>query len=46
LVDAFFEGSAESVVAALMGGEAARLSAQEIERIARIVEESRKEKQK
>lgn len=46
LVDTFFEGSAESVVAALMGGEAARLSPQEVDRIARIVEQSRKEKQK
>lgn len=46
LVDTFFEGSAESVVAALMGGEAARLSQQEIDRIARIVEKSRKEKKK
>lgn len=46
LVDTFFEGSAESVVAALMGGEATRLSPQEIESIAQIVEESRKGKQK
>lgn len=46
LVDTFFQGSAESVVSALIGGEAARLSPQEIERIAGIVEESRKEKQK
>lgn len=46
LVDTFFEGSAESVVATLMGGEAARLSPHEIDRIARIVEKSRKEKKK
>ncbi|HEX5425409.1 MAG TPA: BlaI/MecI/CopY family transcriptional regulator [Candidatus Acidoferrales bacterium] len=46
LVDTFFEGSAESVVAALMGGVATRLTPEEIERIARIVDESRKEKQK
>lgn len=46
LVDTFFEGSAESVVAALMGGVASRLTPQEVERIARIVDESRKEKQK
>jgi predicted transcriptional regulator len=44
LVDTFFEGSAEGVVAALLGGEAARLSDDELERIARIVSESRKEK--
>jgi BlaI family transcriptional regulator, penicillinase repressor len=46
LVDTFFEGSAESVIAALLGGEAARLSEQELDRIARIVSESRKEKSK
>lgn len=46
LVDTFFEGSAESVVAALLGGEAARLSNEELDRIARIVAESRKEKSK
>lgn len=46
LVDTFFEGSTESVVAALLGGQAARLSPQELDRIARIVSESRKEKQK
>jgi predicted transcriptional regulator len=46
LVDTFFEGSAESVVAALLGGEAERLSEQELDRIARIVSESRKEKAK
>lgn len=46
LVDTFFEGSAESVVAALLGGEVARLSDEELDRIARIVAESRKEKSK
>lgn len=46
LVDTFFEGSSESVVAALLGGEAMHLSNEELDRIARIVEESRKEKQK
>jgi predicted transcriptional regulator len=46
LVDTFFEGSAESVVAALLGGEAARLSDEELDRIGRIVSESRKEKSK
>lgn len=44
LVDTFFEGSAEGVVAALLGGEASRLSDDELERIARIVSGSRKEK--
>jgi BlaI family transcriptional regulator, penicillinase repressor len=46
LMDTFFEGSAESVVAALLGGEAERLSQPELDRIARIVSESRKEKAK
>lgn len=46
LIDTFFEGSAESVVAALLGGEAERLSQEELDRIARIVAESRKEKSK
>lgn len=46
MVDTFFEGSAESVVAALLGGEGARLSDEELDRIARIVAESRKEKSK
>jgi BlaI family transcriptional regulator, penicillinase repressor len=46
LVDTFFDGSSESVVAALLGSEGTRLSNDELERIARIVEQSRKEKQK
>ena len=46
LVDTFFEGSAESVVAALLGGEAARLSPEELDRIARLLSDSRREKSK
>lgn len=46
LIDTFFDGSPESVVAALLGGEAARLSGEELGRIARIVAESQKEKSK
>lgn len=46
LVDTFFDGSAESVVAALLGGEGARLSADELDRIAELVEKARKEDQK
>lgn len=46
LVDTFFEGSAENVVAALLGGEAARLSAEELDRIGRIVAKGQKEKSK
>src|SRR2546427_8659683 len=34
LVETFFDGSAEQVVAAVLGGESSRLSAEELERIA------------
>jgi BlaI family penicillinase repressor len=37
LVDTFFEGSSAKVVAALLGGEAARVSADELARIAELV---------
>jgi BlaI family penicillinase repressor len=43
LVDTFFDGSAEKVVAALLGGEAARLSEDELQRIADLVSKTRKE---
>jgi predicted transcriptional regulator len=43
LVDTFFDGSAESVVAALLGGEASRLSEEELQRIADLVARTRKE---
>jgi BlaI family transcriptional regulator, penicillinase repressor len=43
LVDTFFDGSAEKVVAALLGGEAARLSEEELQRIADLVSKTRKE---
>ena len=43
LVETFFDGSAEKVVAALLGGEAARLSDDELERIADLVARTRKE---
>jgi len=42
LVDTFFDGSAEQVVAAVLGGEAARLSEEDIARIADLVEKARK----
>ena len=42
LVHTFFDGSAEQVVAALLGGEGARLSKEELERIADLVEQARK----
>jgi BlaI family penicillinase repressor len=43
LVDTFFDGSAENVVAALLGGEGARLSEGELQRIADLVSKARKE---
>jgi BlaI family transcriptional regulator, penicillinase repressor len=42
LVDTFFEGSTEKVVAALLGGDASRLSDAELDRIATIVARARK----
>jgi BlaI family penicillinase repressor len=43
LVDTFFDGSAEQVVAAVLGGEGSRLSEEELERIAALVKKARKE---
>ncbi len=43
LVETFFEGSSEKAVAALLGGEASRLSDEELERIAGLIEKARKE---
>ena len=43
LVDTFFDGSAEKTVAALLGGEGARVTDEELDRIADMVAKSRKE---
>ena len=43
LVETFFDGSAEQVVAAVLGGEAARLSDDDLKRIADLVAKARKE---
>src|SRR5438128_10849140 len=43
LVDTFFDGSAEQVVAAVLGGEARRLSDEDLKRIAELVAKARKE---
>jgi len=43
LVETFFDGSAESVVAALLGGEISRISKEELDRIARIIAQDRRE---
>lgn len=41
LVDTFFDGSSAKAVAALLGGEAGRVSDEDLERIARLVDEAR-----
>jgi BlaI family transcriptional regulator, penicillinase repressor len=46
LVDTFFEGSTEKVVGALLGGEGARLSDGELERISALVEKAKREKKR
>ena len=43
LVETFFDGSAEQVVAAVLGGEGARLSEEELDRIAALVAKAKKE---
>src|SRR5215471_5124648 len=43
LVDTFFDGSAEQVVAAVLGGEASRLSDEDLERISELIEKAKKE---
>ena len=43
LVETFFDGSAEKTVAALLGGEASRLSKGELDRIEALIETARKE---
>ena len=43
LVDTFFDGSAEQVVAAVLGGESSKLSEEELNRIADLVAKARKE---
>src|SRR5436853_1238459 len=42
LVDTFFEGSTHKVVAALLGSEGVRVSQDELDRIADLVEKARK----
>ena len=43
LVETFFDGSTEKVVAALLGGEVARISPEEFDRLARLIATGRKE---
>ena len=37
LVETFFEGSVENVVAALLGGEVSQISSEELDRLARLI---------
>src|SRR5438034_6975551 len=41
LVETFFDGSAEKTVAALLGGETARMSEEELDRIGELIEKAR-----
>ena len=43
LVNTFFDGSTEKVVGALLGGEGARLSDEELDRISELLSKARKE---
>ncbi|HEY1912627.1 MAG TPA: BlaI/MecI/CopY family transcriptional regulator [Vicinamibacterales bacterium] len=43
LVETFFDGSAEQVVAAVLGGEASHLSDDDLKRIAELVAKARKD---
>lgn len=43
LVDTFFDGSSAKAVAALLGGEAARVSDEDLARIAQLVKDARSE---
>lgn len=44
LLETFFEGSTEKMVTALLGGEATKISAEELDRVARLIEKSKKER--
>ena len=46
VVDTFFDGSVEKVFAALLGGDAARVSDEELKRILEMVEKARKDGQR
>ena len=43
LVQTFFDGSAENLVAAILGNEASKLSDEQLDRIAGLVDDARKE---
>jgi len=43
LVETFFDGSAEQVVAAVLGGEASRLTDEELDRVSALIDKARNE---
>ena len=43
LVDTFFDGSPEKVVSALLGGDAAHVTPEELDRIAALIDRARKD---
>ena len=43
MVDTFFDGSAEKAVAALLGGDAARFSEEELDRMAQLIAKARRD---
>lgn len=43
LVETFFEGSTEKAVAALLGGEVSRISSEELDRLASLIGNGKKE---
>jgi BlaI family transcriptional regulator, penicillinase repressor len=43
LLDTFFEGSAEQVVAALLDGSTAKLSREQLDRLAGLIDQAKKE---
>ncbi len=43
LVETFFDGSVEQTVAALLGGDGARLSDEQLNRIQELIKKARKE---
>ena len=43
LVETFFDGSSEKLVAALLGGEISRISREELDRLARLLTKERKD---
>ena len=46
MMETFFEGSTQKVVAALLGSEGSRISREELDRIAELVEKARKSRAK